>query len=402
MSDEHDFKGTRSEVHRGNLIPRLVGPRRVPLGLSTWANLLPGVPCEIRSYPQLDSFWPDRLLIKDPGKWLVNEAKIDGRPWIGASNGSMYSVAEWTALPKCEAGPGSEVSLSVTYVGSSLAGERFEGVLFGTEGVPAQPTEDHDVSARVVICARSPSINSDRLAAADRPRGYDIVVSATMMATESGFYPDRLVIADPADWHVDDVCVRGTSILAQGPPPAGLPGEMFSRQTRAPQLRFGYVARGECVEVAATYVGDPARQAAARLVIELSGPADRGPTLAPPTRLLGVSSNVDILPYTSATLYARPQLDRVPRGQAFRPERIIVSDAESWIIGDVKVGTRCQFARGDDLPGFAFLCDAVGTHILFDPVRALIDFAVTVTYVGKNESGAPFVCGVQGSLVQLS
>lgn len=356
-----------------------------------WTRICRGAPCVIRTYSQLDAFWPDRLLLRDPSHWIVNEALIEGQPWLGAANGAVYSPVEWTRLPVREVPAGGEVQLSVTYVGSRDEGESFEAVLFGTEdrvpdpgpGIPTTP------ASRACVHARSVAVGEFT----------DVV---RLSAPASGFCPDRLVIKDASDWAIEDVRVRGMSILTQE---GGFAGEVFAGSGDDLPLRLGYLSPGEVVEVVASYVGER-RPASMPLVAELSGPVARQPDRAevcnPPTLIQPLCSGINILPYSSATLYGRPQIDRVPRGYGFLPERVVFANPRDWTVGDVKVGVRCQYSRGDDVPGIAFASDAVGVRLRLDPVRARVDFAVTATYVGARESGACFLGGVQGSLVRLA
>jgi hypothetical protein len=366
-------------------------PRRVPLGLTVWTPIPRGAPCVIRTYSQLDAFWPERLLLRDPGHWIINEASIEGQPWLGATNGAVYSPAEWTRLPVREVPAGGEVQLSVTYIGPRDEGESFEAVLFGAEAHVPGATPGIPTTSASRVCVRARSVAVGELA------------EVRLSAPASGFCPDRLVIEDASDWAIGDVRVRGVSILTQE---GGFAGELFAGRGDALPLRLGYLPPGEVVEVVASHVGER-RSTSIPFVAELSGPVARPPDRAevhhlPPTLIQPLCSGVGIPPYSSATLYGRPQLDRVPRGYGFLPERVVFANPRDWIIGDVKVGVCCQYARSDDVPGVAFASDAVGVHLRLDPVRARVDFAVTATYVGARESGACFLGGVQGSLVRLA
>jgi hypothetical protein len=107
---------------------------------------------------------------------------------------------------------------------------------------------------------------------------------------------------------------------------------------------------------------------------------------------LPMSSGVPIVPNLSAQITSRPQ------SVAFRPERIIVGGApNTWIINDIKVGNRSQFAQSGDVPGEMFAATTIDSYVSMETVQTSMDFVMVVTYVGPNEAGAPFVCGVLGT-----
>jgi hypothetical protein len=107
---------------------------------------------------------------------------------------------------------------------------------------------------------------------------------------------------------------------------------------------------------------------------------------------LPMSSGVSIFPNTSAQITSRPQ------AAAFRPERIIIGGApQNWIVNDVKVGNRSQFAQSGDVPGEMFAATTIDGFVSMETVQTAMDFVMVVTFVGDNQEGAPFVCGVLGT-----
>jgi hypothetical protein len=121
-----------------------------------------------------------------------------------------------------------------------------------------------------------------------------------------------------------------------------------------------------------------------------------GPTRADRV-VLPMSSGVSILPNTSAQITSRPQ------DVAFRPERIVIGQAGTdggaadWIVNDVKVGNKSQFSQSGDVPGDLFAATTIDSYVSFATVQTAMDFVMLVTYVGTNESGAPFYCAVLGT-----
>jgi hypothetical protein len=107
---------------------------------------------------------------------------------------------------------------------------------------------------------------------------------------------------------------------------------------------------------------------------------------------LPMSSGVNIFPNTSAQITSRPQ------AAAFRPERIIIGNRPNeWIINDVKVGNRSQFAQSGDVPGEMFAATTIDGYVSMETVQTAMDFVMVVTFIGDSQEGSPFVCGVLGT-----
>jgi hypothetical protein len=365
-----------------------LGPRRVLLPMSTGTFLMPHQSAQITARPQLGAFCPDRLLIKNAWHWNIDDG-IEPNDRSGAvspietgqRSGAAFSPVEWCRLPAREVPGGGKIILGVTYVGPSEFGEPFEAALFGWDGPPPTVSADHhEDGLRPIGGAISREVAA----------GEEVKLSLT--SRWPTFFADRLTIANAENWIVNDVRVRGESIFVQS---GDVPGEMFSANGSSSVI-LGSLTTKDVIEVVATYVGDGS---SARLQIELLGSTNLPREPRASTLLLPMSTGVNILPTTSAQITGRPQERLVPRGSAFLPERVVLVDAGSWVINDVKVGVLSQFAQCGDVPGMAFSSHGVGCHVRFDPVRSLHDFVMVVTYVGGREVGASFVCGVQGRLV---
>jgi len=124
--------------------------------------------------------------------------------------------------------------------------------------------------------------------------------------------------------------------------------------------------------------------------------------------VLPFSTDVPIRPGQSAQITARPQ--RV----AFRPERFYVSNfspeyrgpwwkrlspwyrapvcngAADWLINDIMIGNRSQFAQAGDVPGDMFATGAVDSFVSFETAQTAMDIKLVVTYVGPARTGALF------------
>ena len=113
--------------------------------------------------------------------------------------------------------------------------------------------------------------------------------------------------------------------------------------------------------------------------------------------ILPLSTGVPILPTQSAQITGRPQ------ARAFRGDRLMVSNAGTaggaadWIINDIKIGNRSQFVQSGDVPGDLFAVNAIDTFVRFETAQTAMDIVVVVTYIGLNESGAPFFAALVGT-----
>jgi hypothetical protein len=99
-----------------------------------------------------------------------------------------------------------------------------------------------------------------------------------------------------------------------------------------------------------------------------------------------------IVPTQSVQITGRPQV------RGFLPERLVIADADDWIINDIRAGMRSQLAQSGDIPGQAFASRTVGGHVRLDPVHARQDFIIVTTNISPKDAG--FFCGVQGRLIE--
>ena len=99
-------------------------------------------------------------------------------------------------------------------------------------------------------------------------------------------------------------------------------------------------------------------------------------------RHLALSSGIRIKPNGSATITARPQ-------DLFRPHRIVIGgEPNRWVVNNIQIGRRSQFATDGDIPGSAFSASA--PIVPMDVVPTCGGLRVTVTYVGPVEEGEEF------------
>jgi hypothetical protein len=113
--------------------------------------------------------------------------------------------------------------------------------------------------------------------------------------------------------------------------------------------------------------------------------------------ILPMSTGVPILPTQSAQITGRPQT------LVFKIGRFVISNAGTaggaadWIVNDIKIGNRSQFVQSGDVPGDLFATNAIDTFVRFEAAQTAMDVVVVVTYIGLNESGAPFFGAMVGT-----
>jgi len=171
---------------------------------------------------------------------------------------------------------------------------------------------------------------------------------------------------------------------------------MFSEDVES-AICLGRLAAGDKFSVVATYVGTSSD---AEFVYELYGTlAESEAVDLPIAVILPMTTGLNILPNTSAQLTGRCEIG--PR-RGFVAERIVVDGAADWVFNDIKIGRASQFAESGDIPGLAFSPRTLGGQVSFDVARSRINFAITTTYIGPRENGNSFVCGILGSIVDLT
>lgn len=110
-------------------------------------------------------------------------------------------------------------------------------------------------------------------------------------------------------------------------------------------------------------------------------------------------SNRIILPMTSSgNITSSASVTARPQSQAYRPEKLIVGGTPSnWLIDDIKVGNRSQFAQSGSIPAEAFASSALGNEVTFETVQTAMDFVMSVTFVGTASAGEQFRAVVFGT-----
>ena len=120
-------------------------------------------------------------------------------------------------------------------------------------------------------------------------------------------------------------------------------------------------------------------------------------------------ANRQVLPMNTGTtpvpIASTAQITSRPQRVAFRPERVFVSSSDiggggsaaSWIINDITIGNRSQFAQSGALPGDMFSNVAIDSFVTFETAQTAMDVVMIVTYQGATEGGTPFYGSIIGT-----
>ena len=113
--------------------------------------------------------------------------------------------------------------------------------------------------------------------------------------------------------------------------------------------------------------------------------------------ILPMSTGVPILPTQSAQITGRPQTLVFKIGRFVFSNAGTAGGAADWIVNDIKICNRSQFVQSGDVPGDLFATNAIDTFVRFEAAQTAMDVVVVVTYIGLNESGAPFFGAMVGT-----
>lgn len=80
---------------------------------------------------------------------------------------------------------------------------------------------------------------------------------------------------------------------------------------------------------------------------------------------------------------------------ALAPQRLFISEAgggvaRDWLVNDVSIDGRSQFAAAGALPGDMFGSTAIDSFVSWETVPRFAEVTVVVSYVGANPEGAAF------------
>jgi hypothetical protein len=101
-----------------------------------------------------------------------------------------------------------------------------------------------------------------------------------------------------------------------------------------------------------------------------------------------------------------------PQRQAFKPQRVFVSNASSpnsilggggpadWLLNDISIGNISQYVQAGSLPGDIFQSTAIDSYVSFMTAQTAMDVTMSVTYNGTGSTsetpGLPFWGSIHG------
>lgn len=112
----------------------------------------------------------------------------------------------------------------------------------------------------------------------------------------------------------------------------------------------------------------------------------------------------EILPLSSAApcLPTKSYQITAQTFESFWPNRLVISaagtpgGAADWVVHDIKIAGKTQFARAGDLPGDTFAANAPQFSTDFDVLHARMKAHLVVTYIGPNLDGCMLRASLEG------
>ena len=225
----------------------------------------------------------------------------------------------------------------------------------------------------------------------------------TARATEGAVDIERILILGAgtegaADWIVNDIEVDGRSQLAL----KNLSGAMFSAHGVAAARRasttlsvqgFDPVERDRELVIVVTYIG-PNPEGVPFFASAVGSRPSQRPTVVP------ITTKGPLPPLTKATITARIQ------NAPFQMYRLEIDDGDTaggaadWIVEDLRINGRSQFAQPGPLPGDMFSTTAIDIFVKIEPCEAGNAIEIDVNYVGLNDSGATFAARLEGTVTR--
>jgi hypothetical protein len=193
--------------------------------------------------------------------------------------------------------------------------------------------------------------------------------------------PDRLLIKHAERWHINRAEIMRFPWLSAGPAGAFAPGE----RTALPERR---IPNAGDVSLEVTYLGPREQGEPFEGCLFVYQDGDQALRSTASTGIVRAKIRSDIQvrarvakPTQGYTFQATVQ----PR-EPFWPQRLAISDAEHWVIHDLRINGISLLAQDGDLPGILF-SDA--THpplpqLRFGMLSVDDGFEITATYVGSE------------------
>jgi hypothetical protein len=133
-----------------------------------------------------------------------------------------------------------------------------------------------------------------------------------------------------------------------------------------------------------------------QVVLALIAEEERKKLAERTTRLpITMQSPMKIVPGKITAVIARPQFC------AFRPEDIAIhGDRSRWVVHDIKVGNRSQFAqKRGPVPGNEFGPKGVCEQLRLETCQTAMDLMFEVEYIGPEQEGEVFEATIVGTAI---
>ena len=178
----------------------------------------------------------DRFTIADAENWIVHDIRTHGKSIFvqnGDLPGEMFTGSVPVILKPLAAD--DRVEIAATYVGKNTS-----ACLMVELSGPAKPT------------------NTPRAASYFLPVSADVPIFPTQCAqimgqTGKDFWPDRVVIADPDAWLINDIKIGNRCVIAQS---GDVPGQAFSIHAVGCDVTFSKVSAAYTFEIVTTRAAD--------------------------------------------------------------------------------------------------------------------------------------------------
>ena len=193
------------------------------------------------------------------------------------------------------------------------------------------------------------------------------------------------------DWVVNDIEVDGRSQLTL----KNLSGALFGTHGVAANPKatttfsiegFDPVEYNREFAIIVTYVG-PNPDGVPFFASAIGTPPPQRPTIVP------IVSGSPLLISTKTTIGA------LIKGAPFQVERLEIEDAWDWIVNDLRINGRTQFAQSGDIPGDMFATSAIDSFVSLEECTAGGEIEVDVTYIGTAERSI-FKGRLEGTVVR--
>jgi hypothetical protein len=368
---------------------------------------LPAQSAQITGRPQ-SNFLPERLVIADPDDWIINDIKAGIRSQLAAVGdipGQAFSSRTVGGHVTLDPVRRSQDFIVVVTRGEDC--KKGASFFCGVQGRVLQHNEHERQTETDEQLVTATEINAEANTIARRlvlplhlphvpPHQPTRVTARTdnAMDIHSIHISSAGTNGGAAAWVVNDIEIDGRSQLTL----KDLPGALFGGNGVAAAKHataklslegFDPVERNRELALIVTYVG-PNPEGAVFYAAAVGFKPPQRPTIVP------IASKSPLPPITEATITARIQ------NAPFQMTRIEIDaghtpgGAADWIVKDLRINGRTQFAQSGDIPGDMFASSAIDTFVKMEACEAGNAIEIDVTYIGLNESGAIFSARLEG------